>query len=186
LLHASLRQFLAVLPLRFASASPPSGCTGDFHPQNCRTCPTHRPLRAACGGGLRPVLTAAVRGATANPGRDEETAPPVEQRNCTGYQTFWQQTSSTRLADPNPVGPSPAGHPARSSRQRRHKGQDLGRDTPLRHRASTARRNAWNPIRETHRGQRSTDRAQQAGYMTPPDQLPPPPENPCPTGAVHT
>ena len=33
LLHASFRQFLAVLPLRFASASPPSGCTGDFHPQ---------------------------------------------------------------------------------------------------------------------------------------------------------
>jgi hypothetical protein len=33
LLHASLRRFLAVPPLRFASASPPSGCTGDFHPQ---------------------------------------------------------------------------------------------------------------------------------------------------------
>jgi len=33
LLHASFRQFLAVLPLRFASASPPSGCTGDFHPK---------------------------------------------------------------------------------------------------------------------------------------------------------
>src|SRR5215472_15452121 len=33
LLHASFRQSLAVLPLRFASASPPSGCTGDFHPQ---------------------------------------------------------------------------------------------------------------------------------------------------------
>jgi hypothetical protein len=30
---ASFRQSLAVLPLRFASASPPSGCTGDFHPQ---------------------------------------------------------------------------------------------------------------------------------------------------------
>src|SRR5262249_8972233 len=33
LLHASFRQSLAVLPLRFASASPPSGCTADFHPQ---------------------------------------------------------------------------------------------------------------------------------------------------------
>ena len=33
LLHASFRQSLAVLPLRFASASPPSGCTGDSHPQ---------------------------------------------------------------------------------------------------------------------------------------------------------
>jgi transposase len=34
-------------------------------------------------------------------------------------------------------------------------GQDLGRDTPNRHRASKARRNAGNPIRDTHRGQRS-------------------------------
>src|SRR6201987_6177551 len=33
LLHASFRQSLTVPPLRFASASPPSGCTGDFHPQ---------------------------------------------------------------------------------------------------------------------------------------------------------
>ena len=32
-LHASFRQSLAVLPLRFTRASPPSGCTGDFHPQ---------------------------------------------------------------------------------------------------------------------------------------------------------
>src|SRR5260370_1270575 len=61
LLHASFRQFLAVLPLRFASASPPSGCTGDFHPHNCRTCPTHRPLRAASGGGLRPAFTPPAR-----------------------------------------------------------------------------------------------------------------------------
>src|SRR5512135_1172425 len=41
LLHASFRQPLTVLPLRFASASPPSGCTGDSHPQTCQTCPTH-------------------------------------------------------------------------------------------------------------------------------------------------
>src|SRR5436190_1837289 len=33
LLHASFRRSLAVPPLRFARASPPSGCTGDFHPQ---------------------------------------------------------------------------------------------------------------------------------------------------------
>src|SRR5712672_210123 len=59
LLHASFRQSLAVPPLRFASASPPSGCTGDLHPQNCRTCPTHRTLcagsadaAALCGGIL--------------------------------------------------------------------------------------------------------------------------------------
>ena len=66
LLHASFRQFLAVLPLRFASASPPSGCTGDFHPQNCRTCPTHRTLRAGSAGAAAfatASLTAAARGA---------------------------------------------------------------------------------------------------------------------------
>src|SRR6478735_3050067 len=32
-LHASFRRSLAVPPLRFTRASPPSGCTGDFHPQ---------------------------------------------------------------------------------------------------------------------------------------------------------
>jgi hypothetical protein len=32
-LHASFRRSLAAPPLRFARASPPSGCTGDFHPQ---------------------------------------------------------------------------------------------------------------------------------------------------------
>jgi hypothetical protein len=31
--HASFRRSLAIPPLRFARASPPSGCTGDFHPQ---------------------------------------------------------------------------------------------------------------------------------------------------------
>jgi hypothetical protein len=34
LLHASFRPRLTTTPLRFASASPPSGCTGDFHPQD--------------------------------------------------------------------------------------------------------------------------------------------------------
>ena len=31
--HASFRRSLAVPPLRFTRAPPPSGCTGDFHPQ---------------------------------------------------------------------------------------------------------------------------------------------------------
>ena len=80
LLHASFRQSLAVLPLRFASASPPSGCTGDLHPQNCRTCPTHRTLRAGFAGGLRPVLTQAARDGAEQAGRDGET-PLDQQRN---------------------------------------------------------------------------------------------------------
>src|SRR4051794_27333462 len=33
-LRASFRRSLAVPPLRFTRASPPSGCTGDFHPQD--------------------------------------------------------------------------------------------------------------------------------------------------------
>jgi hypothetical protein len=33
LLHASFRRFLGVPTLRFTSASPPSGYTGEFHPQ---------------------------------------------------------------------------------------------------------------------------------------------------------
>lgn len=32
-LHASFRRSLAIPPLRFTRASPPSGCTGDLHPQ---------------------------------------------------------------------------------------------------------------------------------------------------------
>ena len=32
--HASFRRSLSVPPLRFARASPPSGCTGDSHPQD--------------------------------------------------------------------------------------------------------------------------------------------------------
>src|SRR4029077_15037089 len=33
LLHASFRHHLAMMPLRFAKPSPPSGWLGDFHPQ---------------------------------------------------------------------------------------------------------------------------------------------------------
>ncbi|EEU9589931.1 hypothetical protein FXI18_23840 [Escherichia coli] len=33
LLHASFRPRLTTTPLRFASPSPPSGWTGDFHPR---------------------------------------------------------------------------------------------------------------------------------------------------------
>ena len=107
--------------------------------------PPSRPLRAASGGGLRPVLTAAARGATANPGRDEETAPSGRTKKLHSPPHLLAQFRQHNRLIANPIGPAPAGHPARSSRQRRHNGQDLGRDTPPRHRASTARRNAWKP-----------------------------------------
>jgi len=51
-LHASFRQSLAVLPLRFTRASPPSGCTGDFHPQaagHAQHTGTRAEARAASG-----------------------------------------------------------------------------------------------------------------------------------------
>src|SRR5207248_950718 len=49
LLHASFGRSLAVPPLRFASASPPSGCTGDFHPQTVGHV-RHTGCRRDCGG----------------------------------------------------------------------------------------------------------------------------------------
>src|SRR5205823_4448631 len=60
LLHASFRRSLAVPPLRFASASPPSGCTGDFHPQTVghvrhtgwRCAPPLTRLKALTGAAL--------------------------------------------------------------------------------------------------------------------------------------
>ena len=69
LLHASFRQSLAVLPLRFASASPPSGYTGDFHPQTVghvrHTASPYGPPPAAAAG-----LTAS---------RPPPPVPPIDQ-----------------------------------------------------------------------------------------------------------
>ena len=61
-LHASFRRSLAVPPLRFTRASPPSGCTGDFHPQAAGHA-QHTGRFAPLRGGLRPSLTAAPRSA---------------------------------------------------------------------------------------------------------------------------
>ena len=52
--------------------------------------PPSRPLRAACGGGLRPVLTAAVRGGTLNLGRDEETTPGSNKETTLAARPFLQ------------------------------------------------------------------------------------------------
>jgi len=43
------------------------------------------PLRAAFGGGLRPALTAAPRGALRNSGRDGETAPSRTKKHHCSY-----------------------------------------------------------------------------------------------------
>ena len=48
LLHASFRPRLATTPLRFASASPPSGCAGDLHPRTAKHARhTPKPLRGS-------------------------------------------------------------------------------------------------------------------------------------------
>src|SRR4051812_38351292 len=52
LLHTSFRRHLAMTPLCFASPSPPSGWTGDFHPQTIEHAGhTTKPLR-----GRRPRI----------------------------------------------------------------------------------------------------------------------------------
>jgi hypothetical protein len=53
--HASFRRSLAVPPLRFTRASPPSGCTGDFHPQTAGHA-QHTGRCAPLCGGLRAIL----------------------------------------------------------------------------------------------------------------------------------
>ena len=53
--HASFRRSLAVPPLRFTRASPPSGCTGDFHPQTAGHA-QHTGRCASLRDGLWPSL----------------------------------------------------------------------------------------------------------------------------------
>src|SRR6202035_3720748 len=69
LLHASFGQSLTVPPLRFASASPPSGCTGDFHPQTVghvrHTAWPYGPPPAAAAGLTAP--------------RPPQPVPPIDQ-----------------------------------------------------------------------------------------------------------
>src|SRR5271157_3621574 len=78
--HASFRRSLAVPPLRFTRASPPSGCTGDFHPQTAGHA-QHTGRCAPLRGGLRPSLSAAARDALAEGGRDEGMVRLVEPRD---------------------------------------------------------------------------------------------------------
>src|SRR3954447_12198534 len=79
-LHASFRRSLAVPPLRFARASPPSGCTGDFHPQAAGHA-QHTGRFAPLRGGRWPSLTADHRLASGEAGRDGGMVSPVKQRD---------------------------------------------------------------------------------------------------------
>src|SRR5262249_16245536 len=66
LLHASFRRSLTVPPLRFASASPPSGCTGDFPPQTVGHV-RHTGRRCAPPRGAAAALTRPARRAIGSP-----------------------------------------------------------------------------------------------------------------------
>ena len=83
LLHASFRRTLAVPPLRFASASPPSGYTGDFHPQAVGHV-RHTGQALRWPRKTRPALTAPARGGSKMGGRDERTpeARSNKKRTC--------------------------------------------------------------------------------------------------------
>ena len=70
-LHASFRRSLAVPPLRFARASPPSGCTGDFHPQDAGY---------ARHTGCEAPPAAAARWAVLDFNFLSRSAPPCKQR----------------------------------------------------------------------------------------------------------
>src|SRR4051794_18788296 len=80
-LHASFRRSLAVPPLRFTRASPPSGCTGDFHPQDAghaqHTNAARRLRRCRCAASW----TAPARDACVDAGRGKGMVPAIEQEN---------------------------------------------------------------------------------------------------------
>ncbi len=59
------------------------------------------PLRAACRGGLRPVLTATVRGALQGAGRDGETA--LNRTKKLPKSKAGQQNQSAKLSPIYPV-----------------------------------------------------------------------------------
>jgi hypothetical protein len=97
--HASFRRSLAVPPLRFTRASPPSGCTGDFHRQTAGHA-QHRgrfaPATPVAFGILEPMPPPA---RDKRYGRDGGTGAPTEQRNVDGRRV------RKPLSDPEP-GPS--------------------------------------------------------------------------------
>src|SRR6185437_11132856 len=79
-LHASFRRSLAVPPLCFTRASPPSGCTGDFHPQAAGHA-RHTDWPLATAVAARSGLDGCEHGALGGcrPGR--RNGSPTEQRN---------------------------------------------------------------------------------------------------------
>src|SRR3954464_493957 len=85
LLHASFRRSLAVPPLRFARASPPSGCTGDFHPQAAGHAQhTGRCAPALRAGPLAASWTTLARGALHQAGRNKGRVNPRDLGSLRG------------------------------------------------------------------------------------------------------
>src|SRR5690349_23303324 len=107
--HASFRRSLAVPPLRFTRASPPSGCTGDFHPRLPDMPGTQN--RATCGRS----------GTTLAMGTDGQDMPYR-------MHTSWKQPRNQLLAQLSGAalhrhGPARPGHLSRHKYLNRWPGQ---------------------------------------------------------------
>ena len=82
LLHASFRHRLAVMPLRFAKPSPPSGWPGDFHPQAIEHARhATKPLR---GSGAH----SATRPHDRKRGTSDEPTPAVAELDRTSVASY--------------------------------------------------------------------------------------------------
>ena len=125
--HASFRRSLAVPPLRFTRASPPSGCTGDFHPQTAGHA-QHTGRFAPLRGGLRPSLTVAVHrvAGIVRPGRRNGAQPNQEtgeeRYELTGTVSGPKDQTRPRMTPPRPTSIGMAGRHEIGTGGRHHVG----------------------------------------------------------------
>ena len=121
--HASFRRSLAVPPLRFTRASPPSGCTGDFHPQAAgharhtgRCAPQRRRPKAVLDRGptrRHRVFRPGRRNDPVQPNKEtslarvpwllhtltDTTARPFDLRHCPDIEVSFTHATPERLAN---------------------------------------------------------------------------------------
>ena len=97
--HASFRRSLAVPPLRFTRASPPSGCTGDFHPQAAGHA-RHTGRFASLRDGRWPsrTVTARAGGACGRSGREDGRCPVEPEDDTAARRASSGDASPARKA----------------------------------------------------------------------------------------